>query len=1124
MATLTELVDEAVQAHPDAVAVESPEGSLSYRELHAASGELSDAVAALGASTVAVTGGRGAAWVVAVLAVARSGARLVTIDPELPAARRTLMLADSGADATLRVDQDGHHLSPLTPPNPTPSPEGAEDRPADGGGQPDAPGGYVFFTSGTTARPKAVLGRWSGLAHFVHWQRERFTIGPGDRIAQLTGVSFDVVLRELFTPLIAGATLCVPPVDVATRAGGVTGWLRRERITVLHAVPSLAARWLSTAEPPPAAATPAPTAPTTLGSTDVAPRLTFFAGEPLTDTLVWRWRQRTGGGRVVNLYGPTETTLAKFWREVTEPVPGVQPVGRPLPGTEVRLVDGEVWIRTPHRSHGYLNAPEEQRTRFVPDPGAPYLAEAATAPPAPPAVPGPAAANGAASGGATADGDDDGPHGGPLWYRTGDVGHLGPDGELRLTGRVDFQVKINGNRVEPEGVAAALRAHPAVHDAVVVPRRRADGAPYLACVYAAPDTTGVEEVRQWLAERLPAAQLPSVLRRLAQLPLTANGKVDRAALPLPPDGTEAPHTPSAPHAPAAPHGTTTPLDGIAPHDATGAYEPFDAAALEVFRRVLADPTATDEADFFEYGGTSLDAAVLTVELLTATGRRLELSEVYRLRTPRALATALRGRAPDQPEPIPHRPESEQPAVTGLSPQQRRYRAVYLPRVNRSWSNMPALFPLPDGTEADGARDALSRVVARHDALRGHFVRVEGDGAGEGDTDGEGDELAQHFVPLDAVRVTVGDVDLRELPEAEQSARIEEMRVAEANSPIDIARWPLFRATLIRHHGARSTLLWTVHHMVSDGHSQGLLRDELHRLLGPHHPGVPTEAQQDTGAATDTAPHPPAHPSPPLPQLPISYRDYIRWCAERPAGHSLAARDHWRRVFAEPYDRPLLPDLPGVRQPARGTAYQFPVPAELLEEVGGYCRTHGVTAFSVCFAAYVNAAHRLFARDDLVVGTPAAGRARPEVQSLIGNFISLVGIRHRRGETASFDGLVRLLQDRTLAAMEHQDYQYDQVMEDIGAARDDDRFPLTTVFVSLVDTPAGQRDSLATAAHRDLGCEVKFDLMGYLRRCGEEALALDLHTRQGLLDRPRLEWLREVFLDELRSGLKGEGTV
>lgn len=993
MPTLASLVEETARTCPGAVAVAGPDSALTYQELISQARDLAQEISVTGASTVAVTGLRGPGLVVAVVATVLADVRLVLVDPELPEPRRATMLTESSAELLVALSGAGRaEISRLA------SVPGA------------AAPGYVFFTSGTTARPKAVVGHWAGIAHFVEWQRDTFGITEGDRFAQLTAPSFDVVLRDLFTPLSAGATICVPPADVATRTGGVMGWLKNAGITAVHTVPSLAARW--------AAAGPA-----TVGS---ELRLTFFAGEPLPAAAVEQWRQCFDRTRVVNLYGPTETTLAKFWHDVTTPVPGVQPVGRPLPDTELRLVDDEVWISTAYATTGYLNAPDEQRARFVTDPA-----------------------------------DGTGP-GVRTWYRTGDLGHLGAGGELHLRGRADFQVKVNGNRVEPEGIAAVLREHPAAHHAVVVARPRSDGALYLAGFYAAAAGTADEpDIRSWLGERLPAAQVPSVLRRLDELPLTANGKVDRDALP----------------APAA----------LSAEDASGgpgAVTAFEQTVLDVFRTVLVDAPARVDADFFDYGGTSLDAAGLSVRLLSATGRRVEMSEIYRLRTPHAVAGALRDRPLDGQDAIPH---GEQPSSTGLSPQQRRYRHVYLPRVNRSWSNMPALFTLPAGTGTVDVQRALLAVLRRHDGLRAYFSQP--DAEPDAGRDGVA-ELRQHFAPDDALPVAVDTTDLRSLPDQDQNRRMEELRIAEADSPIDITRAPLFRARLLLHHAERATLLWNVHHMVSDGYSQRLLHQELTLLLN----GAPEE----------------------LPSLPISYRDYIGWRAA--ACEAEPYRSYWQQVFAEPYVRPLLLELPVDAEPARGIAYQFPVSPELREEVGSFCRSHGVTAFSVYFAAYALMAHDLFNRDDLVIGTPAAGRTRPEFEHLIGNFISLVGIRHQRGEEAGFSELVRLLQERTVLAMENQDYQYDQIMTDIGAVPDDDRFPLTTVFLSLVETPKEQAAALRTSLHRDLGCEVKFDLMGYLKRAGD-MIALELHTRQGLLSPGRLEELEASFLGFLRHGLK-----
>jgi len=986
---LVDLVREAAATWPSAPAVEASGWSVTYRDLVDAADRLAAGLRASGAGTVAVTGPRGPGLVIAILGVLAAPLRLLTLDPELPAARRELMLRRAGAGLVLstgdasestvdrvpvvRLSGAGDPLDPL----PTSTGDAAA-------------GSYVFFTSGTTGTPKAVVGCQSAVAHFASWQRDQFAIAPGDRFAQLTGLSFDVVLRDLFTPLSAGATVCVPPVDAATGSGGITSWLRDVDITVVHTVPSLATRWLATATP---ATHPA------------ALRLTFFAGEPLTGTTVTGWRERFPDTRVVNLYGPTETTLAKFWHEVGTPVDGVQPVGHPLPSTDVRLVDEEVWIRTPHRTLGYLDDEAETARRFV---------------------------------------GGDGSEGGGTWYRTGDLGSVDAAGLLHLRGRLDLQVKVNGNRVELEGLTALLCGHEDVREGVVTARNRSDGATYLAAYHVPGSTAATDgELRTWLGERLPAAQVPSVFVRLDALPLGPNGKIDRAALP----------DPLGAH--------SGPLDRTA-------LDPVDIAVLDAFEAVLG--SAAPDADFFALGGTSLDSAELSVRLLAATGRRIEMCEIYELRTPAALADAVRDRAEDDQQPILHRPPV---ATTGLSPQQRRYRNVFLPEGNRTWANMPALFPLPSGTGAAAVQSALAVVVDRHDSLRASF-------------DGDVQHYANH------VEFAVDTIDLADLSPDRYTARVEQLRITEANTLLPTGTPPLFRATLLCGPGGRSTLLWNVHHMVSDGVSQQLLRRELLALLGRARP-------ED------------------LPELPISYRDYIAWRAENGEAAVAAQRAYWRDIFAGGYDRPLLPVKHDVAEPARGIAFQFPVDDELSARVDRFSRTHGTTGFSVYFAVYFLLVHELFEREDLVVSTPAAGRTRPEFQHLVGNFISLVSIRHRLGEEESFPDLVRTLGHRTIRAIENQDYQYDQVMTDVGAAPDDDRFPLNTIAISLTDLPPEDAPALRSPNYRDLGCDVKFDLLGYVRRAGGSA-AIDLHTRSALMDKARLEELSGTYLALLGTHL------
>ena len=289
---------------------------------------------------------------------------------------------------------------------------------------------YIFFTSGTSGVPKAVLGSQKGLSHFLRWQRETFGVGPGDRCSQLIGLSFDAVLRDIFLPLTSGSSLHLPDRREDTGSSRIVSWLEREGITILHTVPSVAQSWLS--------ALP-------VGARLARLRWTFLTGEPLTGGLVRRWISAfPKAGRIVNLYGPTETTLVKCFYIVPEDPPaGIQPVGHPLPDTQALILTegpqlcgigevGEIVLRTPFRSLGYVNAIREQQDRFVPNPF-------------------------------RIDGDD-------VVYRTGDRGRYRLDGSVAIHGRFDDQVKIRGVRVEPAEVAAVLSGHRSVASCVVVPR------------------------------------------------------------------------------------------------------------------------------------------------------------------------------------------------------------------------------------------------------------------------------------------------------------------------------------------------------------------------------------------------------------------------------------------------------------------------------------------------------------------------------------------------------------------------------------------------------------------------------------------------------------------------------
>jgi amino acid adenylation domain-containing protein len=654
---------------PDLVAVVSgDEVVMTYGDLAARAREVASALAARDlrfGDVVALAGPRAPAMLPALVAILASGGVLLPLDPDLPADRRRRMLAIAGARCLVRVEEgeDRDEVPELR--------IGPSGRPAEPGGRllPEGfgrvePGdrAYLVFTSGTTGQPRGVAGYHKGLSHFVAWERGRFGVGPGDRCAQIATLAVDVPLREVFLALTSGAALSFPPEDAE---GDTLEWLERDRVTMLHAVPSVLRGWLSE-----------PSENVRLASL----RWTLLVGEPLDAGLVRRFRRAfPEAGGLINLYGSTETNFVKCGYEVpAEPAPGVQPAGFAFPESEMWVIaetpagdfrlcgagePGEVWVRTPFLSGGYLGEPAATASRFVPNP----------------------------FGGSS----------GERLYRTGDRGRLRPDGALEVAGRLDDQVKIRGLRVEPAEVAACLAEHPEVRECVVAAMPGRDGEPALVAYVVGAATSA--ELAAHVARRLPAAFVPGRFVDLPALPRLAGGKVDRRALPAP---TETPRTTAAAHPPAG---------------------PFEKIVAQVWSEVLGRNGIGREDVFFELGGHSLLATRVASRLERALGVRVPLRRLFEAPRLADLARELEalvrgGGAPTAPltrqEPRPER-------IPLSFAQERIWLMDRLSPGNASY-NLPTAVRLAGRLDDRALERALTEVVRRHEILRTALPLVGGE--------------------------------------------------------------------------------------------------------------------------------------------------------------------------------------------------------------------------------------------------------------------------------------------------------------------------------------------------------------------------------------------------------------
>ncbi|MFI5567669.1 amino acid adenylation domain-containing protein, partial [Streptomyces sp. NPDC051740] len=470
---LPQLFEAVAARSPHATAVLCGDRGLTYGELNARANRVARLLAEQGAGPgrrVAVRLPRSADLVTVLLAVAKSGAAYVPLDPDFPADRIAYMIEDSRP--VLVVDEnwlEGARTEDRAPDNLAPVP-------------PHSPA-YVIYTSGSTGRPKGVVVGHAALVNFLDSMAGLFALTVEDQLLAVTTIGFDIAALELYLPLLAGARVVLADKDTTRDPQALADLIGTSRATVMQATPSL---WRALTDE-------FPTAPAGLR--------VLVGGEALPADLAGRLLATARS--VTNLYGPTETTVWSTAGEVAGDSAARGSIGRPVGNTRVYVLDsalrpapahvpGELYIAGAGLAHGYLDRAGLSAERFVADPhGAP----------------------------------------GTRMYRTGDLVRWSADGELEYLGRVDHQVKVRGYRIEPGEIEAALLGHAAVSRAAVVVREDRPGDKRLVGYVVG--TAAPEELRAHLARTLPEYMVPSAFVTLDALPLTPNGKLDRAALPAP---------------------------------------------------------------------------------------------------------------------------------------------------------------------------------------------------------------------------------------------------------------------------------------------------------------------------------------------------------------------------------------------------------------------------------------------------------------------------------------------------------------------------------------------------------------------------------------------------------------
>jgi nonribosomal peptide synthetase DhbF len=1000
-ATLHQLCEEAAERFAARTALIAGDRHVTYDELNARANRLAHCLIAQGVGPGSLVGiflERRFSMVVAVLAVLKTGAGYVPLDPSNPPARLALILDDADVDlvltqATMRPVLDGCavptfdvdcEIAPAYPPT-NPRLRGSSRGIA-----------YVIYTSGSTGKPKGVVIEHGSVAAFIEWTKRAFSEEELRGVLFASSLGFDVSVFELFAPLCAGG--CAILVDNILSLPDAPG---RDRVRLVSATASGLSALVNTAPFP------------------VSVRTVMQAGELMHGTLAQALHAQPGVRRVINLCGATEDTVYSVMYEVAREASENPPIGKPFDNHEAYILNerlqvvpagipGDLYYAGAGLAREYFNRPDLTRERFIPNPfkTSPY----------------------------------------PRLYKSGDICRYRPDGNIEYVSRADDQVKIRGYRVEINEIEAQLAAYPPIAEVAVAARKSNTGDVHLVA-YAAL-TKGADlsmaALRKFAAERLPAYMIPSSLIVLPQLPRSATGKLDRRALPEP--------KMAAAPVEAAPEGDV------------------ESVLSEMCRELLGLESIDADQNFFELGGHSLTALRLLAQIRERFGTTVQLRDFFA--APRISALAQKLSAPASASEMPPALSTRE-AAASFSQLELWFLEKILP--NHSAYNVPIGIRIGGPIDESALARALDALLARHEQLRATFP----------DRDGS------PYVEIHAARSMP-------LERVDASKAFEELFLEAARRPFDLQSGPLVRATLFKLGTEKHVLLLNVHHIVTDGWSNGILFAELRELYEAFAQNRPVRLSDLRGTYAE---HAAAERS-----------EAVRESFERNLAYwTELLRDAHRTELAGDRVRPLSPTLEG------GTC-RFPLPQATADAVRAFAHSLGTTPSVALLAGYAALISRYTADDDLVIGMPTAGRATTELQGVVGYFVGMAPLRIDTAGDPTYRDLIERTAVAVVEGLDHQPVPMQMLVERLAPQRSDVKNPLFALaYVSQIALEsaecAGARFEILQAHTKT----AKFDLLFEVTE-GRRSIDCAFEYSAELYDAERIEDMARSFVTLLENAL------
>lgn len=977
--TIVDLFEEHVSKTPGAIALVFEEKQLTYKELDEEASLVAGYLQSLGLKQeepVMISVKRSAEMIIGILAILKAGGAFVPVDPNYPEERIAYMLQDT--NCRICIGEDLLRQKCTSKPD-IKFVDIIADRQQIVQNQSSYQRGkiaphslvYVIYTSGSTGRPKGVMIEHQSLADHIHGILKHGRFSECKSFLLLAPLTADAGHSLLFGALASGGAIHILPDEVFLNGAVVTEYIAKHKIDCGKFVPSL---WLAYAAD---------------NHLPLPRKILQFGGEALPVAVPAMLAKEGFKGRVYNHYGPTETSIGKTICEidVSKQYDNI-PIGRPFSNTQVYIADaqqricpvgvaGELYIGGHGVARSYLNNPELTKQKFVANPFA---------------------------------------NDGAVLYKTGDLCRWTTEGDIEYLGRIDEQVKLRGYRVEPGEIANVLEQAAGVKRAAVILTEDKKGEKRLAAYVVAEASFDADAATSFLKQQLPEYMIPAIITQLDELPLSANGKLDKKRLPKPETWQPASHRYTAPR------------------------NPLEQQMQAIWEQLLGTERIGIYDSFFESGGHSLLAMRLIAAVRKQLAIEIVIKNIFSHPTIAGLCECINGNDADNTLLVPPVEVYDRSQPVPLSFAQERLWFIHRLQGSIQY-HMPWVFRLHGELDATALEASFREIILRHEVLR---TTIQ-------ENDGNAYQVIQpaytwQMDRCDETSIIKSDETLRRFTEAY------------IDRPFDLTTGHPIRVQLVQISPQEHLLIVVLHHIAFDGWSISILVDELTALYKTKTTGIPAL----------------------LKELPVQYADYSIWQRRYLSGDLLAGKlAYWKAKLQDVARLELPVDYSRSAMPAiNGAIANGFISKQISDSLQRISHREGTTLFMTLLAAFKILLHRYTGQTDICVGTPVAGRQQQETESLIGLFINSIALRTQVEAADSFSTLLKQVKQTTLEAFQHQDIPFEKVVEATGVERDLARNPLFQVIFSLRNIPEAGELNLgeATLVSEDAGNPlVKLDI-------------------------------------------------